>query len=299
MDRIIRELNTHGTLEDGFRLLQEKREYVTYPEDSTFRIWYSDVPWRYENHYHTAVEVLWTLEGKVTYAVEGKSYDIRKDEVLIVPPGKEHALVMGEGSSRYLFLFEPDFILSMLDAKRLSSGLERVFHLKGDAEGRKEIIALLQEAVDIYHEGDLMWNTLCYSCIMRMYAILGQRYLAGMAVRRHPGAAGEDQEMIAGVLTYINNHYQEDVTLDQVASFAGFSRYYFSRSFRSKTGYSFKEYLCQKRIQVATDLLIHTRTPIQEIARESGFGSVATFNRLFRDYKKCTPTQYRAIYGTY
>ena len=153
--------------------------------------------------------------------------------------------------------------------------------------------------MDIYHEGDLMWNTLCYSCIMRMYAILGQRYLAGMAVRRHPGAAGEDQEMIAGVLTYINNHYQEDVTLDQVAAFAGFSRYYFSRSFRSKTGYSFKEYLCQKRIQVATDLLIHTRTPIQEIARESGFGSVATFNRLFRDYKKCTPTQYRAIYGTY
>ena len=76
MDRIIRELNTHGTLEDGFRLLQEKREYVTYPEDSTFRIWYSDVPWRYENHYHTAVEVLWTLEGTVTYAVEGKSYDI-------------------------------------------------------------------------------------------------------------------------------------------------------------------------------------------------------------------------------
>ncbi len=297
MDRIIRELNTHGTLEDGFRLLQEKREYVTYPEDSSFRIWYSDVPWRYENHYHSAVEILWTLEGCVTYTVEGKTYEIRKNEVLIVPPGKEHGLVMEEGSSRNLFLFEPDAIVNMLDAKRLSSGLDRVFHLK--EEDRKDIIPLLQEAVDIYQERDLMWNTLCYSCMMRMYAQLAQKYLSGMALRRHQGSPGEDQEMIAGVLTYINNHYQEDVTLDQVASFAGFSRYYFSRSFRSKTGYSFKEYLCQKRIQVATDLLIHTRAPIQDIARESGFGSVATFNRLFRDYKKCTPTQYRAIYGTY
>ena len=297
MERIIREPNTQGVIEDGFRLLQEKREYVTYPEDSSFRIWYSDVAWRYESHYHSAVEILWTLEGCVTYTVEGKTYDIRKNEVLIVPPGKEHGLVMGEGSSRYLFLFEPDAILNMLDAKRLSSGLDRVFHLK--EEDRKDIISLLQEAVDIYQERDLMWNTLCYSCMMRMYALLSQRYLSGMALRRHQGSPGEDQEMIAGVLTYINNHYQEDVTLDQVASFAGFSRYYFSRSFRSKTGYSFKEYLCQKRIQVATDLLIHTRAPIQDIARESGFGSVATFNRLFRDYKKCTPTQYRAIYGTY
>ena len=66
-----------------------------------------------------------------------------------------------------------------------------------------------------------------------VYALGALAAVAGMAVRRHQGAAGEDQEMIAGVLTYINNHYQEDVTLDQVAAFAGFSRYYFSRSFRS------------------------------------------------------------------
>ena len=52
--------------EDGFRVLQGRREYVTYLDDSSIRIWYSDIPWRYETHDHSAVEILLTLEGMVT-----------------------------------------------------------------------------------------------------------------------------------------------------------------------------------------------------------------------------------------
>ena len=48
--------------EDGFRVLQGRREYVTYPDNSSIRIWFSDVPWRYETHDHSAVEVLLTME---------------------------------------------------------------------------------------------------------------------------------------------------------------------------------------------------------------------------------------------
>ena len=52
--------------EDGFRVLQGRREYVTYQADSSIRIWYSDIPWRYETHNRSAVEILLTLEGMVT-----------------------------------------------------------------------------------------------------------------------------------------------------------------------------------------------------------------------------------------
>jgi len=100
-------------------------------------------------------------------------------------------------------------------------------------------------------------------------------------------------------MNYIDTHYMEDVTLEDVAAFTGFSRFYFSRSFKQQTGYSFRDYLSQRRIQVAMELLIRTDKPMNQVAQESGFGSVATFNRAFRDYKSCTPTQYRAIYGSY
>ena len=285
--------------EDGFRVLQDKREYVTYPDDSSVRVWYSDVPWQYELHDHSAVEILLTLEGSVTYTVDDIVYQVRKGEVLIIPPDMQHALSMGEESSRYLFLFEPEGILSMRDIKTLTPYFHRPFHLRDGSEAHVRIRELLLKLKDVYEKRELMWNTVCYSYLLRVYAILGQRYLNGVRNRIPDGGRIVESEVITASMTYINNHYKQDLSLDDVAEFAGFSRYYFSRSFKKQTGYSFKDYLCQKRLQVAVDLLIRTDKSMKDVALESGFGSVATFNRVFREKKGCTPTQFRAIYGMY
>ena len=285
--------------EDGFRVLQGKREYVTYPDNSSIRIWYSDVPWRYETHDHSAVEVLLTMEGMVTYTVQDTVYQVRKGEVLIIPPDMPHSLTMDEGSSRYLFLFESDAIMTMRDVKSMAMYFNKPFHLRDGSEAHVRIRELLLRARDAYDKQDLMWNTACYSSILRIYAILGQRYLSGIVQRADDRLRNMDSEVITAVMTYINNHYREELSLEAVAQFAGFSRYYFSRSFKRQTGYSFKDYLCQKRLQVAMDLLIRSNRSMRDVVIDSGFGSVATFNRVFREKKGCTPTQYRAIYGTY
>ena len=285
--------------EDGFRVLQGRREYVTYLDDSSIRIWFSDIPWHYETHDHSAVEILLTLEGMVTYTVEDKIYQVRKGEILIVPPDTLHSLTMGEGSSRYLFLFESDAIMTMRDIKSMATYFHKPFHLRDGSDAHVRIRELLLRAREAYEKRDMMWNTVCYSCILRIYATLGQRYLSGIRPRTGEAVRSMDSEVINAVMTYINNHYREELSLEDVAKFAGFSRYYFSRSFKRQTGYSFKDYLCQKRLQVAMDLLIRTNRSMRDVAVESGFGSVATFNRVFREKKGCTPTQYRAIYGTY
>ena len=285
--------------EDGFRVLQGRREYVTYLDDSSIRIWYSDIPWRYETHDHSAVEILLTLEGMVTYTIEDKIYQVRKGEILIVPPDTLHSLSMGEGSSRYLFLFESDAIMAMRDLKAMASYFHKPFHLRDGSDAHVRIRELLLRAREAYEKREMMWNTMCYSCILRVYATLGQRYLSGIKPRTGDNMRNMDSEVINAVMTYINNHYREELSLEDVARFAGFSRYYFSRSFKRQTGYSFKDYLCQKRLQVAVDLLIRTDKSMKDVALESGFGSVATFNRVFREKKGCTPTQFRAIYGMY
>ena len=228
---------------DGYRVLEGKREYVTYQGDSSIRIWYSDIPWRYETHDHSAVEIVLVLEGTVTYSVEGTSYPVRK------------------------------------------------------ADAHKQIRELLLRAKDFYEKQELMWNTACYSCILQVYATLGRHYLIGIRSRTGDTVRSMDTEVINAVMTYINDHYREDLRLDDVAGFSGFSRFYFSRSFKQQTGYSFKDYLCQKRLQAAMDLLTSTNLSMRGIAVESGFGSTASFNRAFRACKGCTPTQYRAVYG--
>ena len=285
--------------EDGFRVMQGRREYVTYLDDSSVRIWYSDIPWRYETHDHSAVEICLTLEGTVEYTVGDASYQVCRGEVLIIPPDQPHSLNMGENSSRYLFLFEPETILGMRDIKSLMQQFNRTFYLHDGSEAHTRVRELLLKAQNVYEKGDVMWNTACYGYLLRMYAVLGQNYLITSQIRRREPVHSVDSEVITASMGYINSHYQEELSLDDVAAFAGFSRYYFSRSFKKQTGYSFKDYLCNKRLQVAMDLLIRSNRSMRDVAIESGFGSVATFNRVFREKKGCTPTQYRAIYGTY
>ena len=285
--------------EDGFRVLRGTREFVTYPEDASIRVWYSDVAWRYDMHLHSAVEIVVTLEGCVDYQVEDQVYHIRKNQVLIVPPNVSHALSMGENSKRLLFLFEPEPILEMRDIKKIQRSLEKVFFLQNDDETQHRIFDMLLKIYDCYQQREMMFNTLCFSDLLRIYALLSQQYLAGDFPQRQKESPVMDREVISSAMNYIDSHYQEDVSLEEVAAFTGFSRCYFSRSFKKQTGYSFRDYLSQRRIQGAMELLIHTDKPMNQVARESGFNSIATFNRTFREYKNCTPTQYRAIYGTF
>ena len=285
--------------DDGFRVLRGEREFVTYPEDSSLRVWFSDVPWRYDYHQHSAAEVLLVLEGTVEYQVENDTYLVRKDEILFIPPEKMHSLSMGENSSRLLFLFEPEALLEMRDLKRLQPHYERVFHLRDGSEAQIRIRQILMHIWEVYQPQDMMWNTLCFSDLLRIYAILGQKFFSGIYSQKRRENPVMDRQVISSAINYIDSHYREEITLEDVADFVGFSRFYFSRSFKQQTGYSFRDYVTQRRVQIAMELLINTSKPMSQVAQESGFGSVATFNRVFRDSKNCTPTQYRAVYGKF
>jgi AraC-like DNA-binding protein len=92
---------------------------------------------------------------------------------------------------------------------------------------------------------------------------------------------------------YINLHYREDLPLEFIAKIAGFSKYHFTRWFKQFAGISFYEYLTQVRMQVAESMLANTEVPITEIALESGFQSIATFNRVFKHSHNLTPSEYR------
>ena len=87
----------------------------------------------------------------------------------------------------------------------------------------------------------------------------------------------------------------EEITLESIADIAGFSKFHFSRLFKQCSGQNFYDYLCFKRIKTAEMLLLKPTLPITEIALQSGFSSLSTFNRTFKRLKNCTPTEYRNL----
>ena len=92
---------------------------------------------------------------------------------------------------------------------------------------------------------------------------------------------------------YINEHFHEDISVDQLASLSGLSRYYFIRVFRQETGYTPHEYLVNRRMATARYLLKYSSLSSKEICFQSGFSGESVFCSAFRKQHGMTPQQYR------
>ncbi len=282
---------------DGFRVLQGKQEFITYLEHSSIRVWPSDRAGHFETHMHSAVEIILPSHGTCIYRVTDHEYRVEAEEILIIPANQPHELIEDDNVLRYLILFEPTPFYSLLDMQQASQITQRLIYLRDQSEVHQQVSKLLHQLADCYFQRRPMWNTICYSYLLQAYALLAAEYAGFAEGEDEQEHQSIDPEIMNMAINYIGEHYMESVSLEQVADFAGYSKYYFSRTFKKYFGISFSDYLLVKRINEATSLLIHTDKPIGNVARDAGFGSVATFNRLFRRQKNCTPTRYRAIYG--
>ena len=281
---------------DGFRILQGRQEYITYMEHSSIRIWASDVATHYDYHCHSAVEVILPDRGESVYQTQEEVYRVKPGEVLILPSGCMHSLTESPETKRYLLLFESNPLMNLRDISSISAMMQQPIYLTADSELADGAKQILYQVVTCYFQKEPLWNTVCYSYLLQLYALLGRHYLE-IAGPQHPSRHSIDPAIMNSAITFINEHYMDEMSLEDAALFAGFSKYYFSRMFKQFSGISFSEYLTRKRLNVATDLLVRTDQSIREIALASGFGSMATFNRIFRAQKNCTPSQYRAIYS--
>jgi len=94
-------------------------------------------------------------------------------------------------------------------------------------------------------------------------------------------------------ITYIFDHYDTEITLEEVANHLKMSPTYFSKFFKKSTGHRFIEFVNGLRINKACEQLAHSDEPITEICFSVGFNNIANFNRRFYDVKKMTPSEYR------
>ena len=100
-------------------------------------------------------------------------------------------------------------------------------------------------------------------------------------------------EVIMSSCNYINQHYQENITLEETANISGFSKFHFTRVFKQYMNMTFYEYLNSKRMKRAQELLYSTDMSITEVAMNSGFSSLSAFNRTFKSVNGCSPSEYR------
>ena len=102
---------------------------------------------------------------------------------------------------------------------------------------------------------------------------------------------------IEKAVEYMNQSFQKQITLTEVAKLANMTDVSFSRFFRSRTGITFMDSLLEMRLGHASRLLIDTTQSVAEVAYNCGFNNISNFNRLFKKKKGCTPREFRENYS--
>lgn len=283
----------------GSTMINKNHEIVNYRNSSTVRIWYNEQLENYPLHWHNSLEILLPVSDCYYAAVNETTHCIQEGEIFFIPPGTLHSVYPSPTSNgvRFVYLLDLSVMAHLKDFAGIQPLLSTPFLMnrENSPEIYKDIFDLLMQMQVEYFRKSLYSELTVYALLMTMFAKLGTNYSNRLATADiQAGRQREYAKQFNDLLAYIDEHYMDALTLEDTASLMGFSKFHFSRLFKDYTGYTFCDYLNYRRIKATEELLPHAELPITEIAMQVGFSSISTFNRLFREYKKCSPSEYRS-----
>ena len=243
-------------------------------------------------HWHDAMEILFCLNGEVRIHAEHDTLTLSHNQLIVFDSKEVHSI--HSDSKLYMFL------CIHVDKKLLSvycPNLE-LYHIKCrpvPLDDPKEIkyIHLCQLAHELTRTNIKNASTRAMrsdGTALLMLADLIQ-YFSEYAPPET--ASGHGNRTIRELISYVNEHYTEKLSLEDAADYVGFSREYFCRFFKQHMGLTFLRYLNEVRISHAGRLLSSTDLSISEIMNTCGFTNQTIFNRLFKEIYGMTPRQAR------
>lgn len=102
-----------------------------------------------------------------------------------------------------------------------------------------------------------------------------------------------DGNVMKKIVSYIEEHLEEDLSLDRIAEALNYSKFYIARTFAEETGGTVYKYIQGRRLTLAAERLVYTREPIIEIAYGAHYNSQQAFTLAFGRLYQCTPQTYR------
>lgn len=282
------------------RILDGIYEKVEYLNNSSILLHINNEDDDYSPHWHTAVEIIMPTNNIYTVIIGKTTYCLQEGDILVIPPGELHEVIAPTDGSRRILLFDYSLINGLKGITNIFTVLNqpRLITIRYDKATNNELTKLYDEITDEYDSNYTLKEAAIYSLIIRMFVVLGRKYMntehifPDVKLNKQKGYI----EKFNMIFDYINDNYMDEISLDTIADVAGFSKFHFSRLFKQFTDMSFYNYLNQRRVKEAEKLLLNPNLSITEVAMRSGFSSISTFNRVFKNFKECTPTEFIKLY---
>lgn len=276
-------------------------ETVNFKKDTNIRLYLNDKIEDYPPHWHTPIEIVMPLENVYQAECVNERITLNEGDILFIAPGCLHSLTAPKnGGVRIIFQADPSVLRGIKELDTIISILSPVYIATKESVPAiyDTLHDMLLEIKDEYLSGAPLSEVAIYSKFLDFLVLLGRNFASEAPNFAHTGNKHQEYtEKFMHICDYISMHCTEDLTLEEVADMAGFSKYHFSRLFKQFTNVSFYQYLSQNRIYTAEKLLAIPEYSVTAVAYNSGFTSLSSFIRMFKIVKGVTPSEFRSMYS--
>ena len=254
-----------------------------------------EVPW----HWHNALEISFVEEGEDHFQSTENYEKLEPGDVIFVNSDVMHASKVSDNIGIYSFLFDVHFLSglynSLLEQKYFLPILKckdlQIVKIHPDSPRRLQMVNLIVQAIDTVKQEPGGYEFEVRHLLSRFW------YLLLEETEEIRGKAGErkdlDGERIKEMMRYVQEHYMEQITVENIARAANIGKRECSRCFQRSIRMTPWSYLRDFRVQAAARMLLRTSDTVTEIGEKCGFRSDSYFVKAFRESLNMTPGEYR------
>lgn len=257
-----------------------------------------DVPW----HWHEEIELVYLSKGTLQCAVGNRRFPLRKGEALFINTGIPHAFFEESGipyeESDIVFhprliygdvgsIFYEKYILPLMRCPSMAG-----FAFRKDLDWQREAALSIKEAVTVCRTKPELYEFTVREALTNVFTLL-LRHNSG-ELQQTEARSSFLMERVKRMLDYFHSHYQESISVEQLAKQANICKRECQRDFKKVLGLTPTQYFEQYRLAMSLRLLTESSCSIIEIADQCGFQSPSYFSKLFREKYGVTPTAFRS-----
>ena len=250
--------------------------YVNYPESETFLTPMYNVDFSYPAHLHGCFEVTFCDFGEVEVTLGEAVYVLRTGKGILIPPNTLHGYLTKGTSAYHTILFSRDLLPEL--ASMFVNHLPMRCDFTVEASLRQQILEFYDSERTLFGGKSLLYR------------------MAECFIKDNPFLPADrtDDDLTRQILGFIQDNLCEEFTLQDMADRLGYSYFYISKRIRQVFQVPFTTLVSQYRVARVKALLEGGKCTVSQAALGSGFGSIRSFNRIFRELTGMTPSQYLA-----
>ncbi|MDO8232495.1 AraC family transcriptional regulator [Citrobacter werkmanii] len=271
-------------------------EYINLNDRSIYFNRMKDMPANYY-HWHQCVEILSVSQGVGIALMEHQQYTVKPGRIFIFPPGKLHKVFVEQDARNIYHRTTLHFNASQIEQYLRDFPRQQMLLRQLCARGEK---ARVFDVGDVQPVIETLLSRFEEQLKSQTFSISDSAFLVMQLISLlpHQAQATGQNTFSVSIIRWIETHFHQRCSLEDIASEMGCSRGHASRRFHEETGGTIQEYLMMRRIRQACELLLHTNSSVRDIATQVGFSEYAWFITCFRKNMGKTPLQYRKTYAS-